>query len=161
MLGLYNLYLNKTQQKETFFSCSPITKVVSKQAVGLINWLGYTAKYEQHNDELSVKVNVADKYVARVIEGCNSISVIILFLAFIIAFSGKVSATIIFGIIGSLLIYALNIIRIALLSIGLYKYPKQETIFHDLLFPAIIYGFIVLLWLFWINKYAYRVKRNE
>lgn len=160
LLGIYWFYLNKTQQKEEFFSCSPITNSVAKQANGLINTFGYDANIKQHDNELSIKVTVENAYVARVIEGCNSISVIILFLAFIIAFSGKITATVLFGIVGSFLIYGLNILRIALLAIGLYKYPKKQAIFHDLLFPAIIYGFIVVLWLIWIKKFAHSIKKD-
>jgi exosortase family protein XrtF len=158
LLAIYWFYLGKTQEKTTIFSCAPITNIVAKQSVSVINAFGYEASAFQHNNELSLKVLVNNKYIARVIEGCNGISVIILFLAFIIAFSGKIATTIIFGLLGSLLIYGLNIIRIALLAIGLYKYPKHESLFHDLLFPAIIYGFIVLLWLIWVKKFANKIK---
>ncbi|MCF6349519.1 MAG: exosortase family protein XrtF [Flavobacteriaceae bacterium] len=159
MLSLYNLYLNKTQER-VLFSCSPITETVAKQAAIVSSFLGYKTTVVQHKEELSYKVLVHNKYIARVIEGCNSISIIILFWAFIIAFSGKISTTIIFGLAGSLLIYTLNVFRISLLAIGLYKYPKQQIIFHDLLFPAIIYGFIVVLWLIWIKKFTYLTKKN-
>ncbi len=158
---MYNLYQNNTQKKEPNFSCSPITENVAKQSEKLITFFGYDAETLQHPKELSFKLFVEKKYVARVIEGCNSISVIILFLAFIIAFSGKTITTILFGVIGSVLIYYINIVRIAILSIGLYKYPKQESLLHDLIFPAIIYGFVVVLWLIWIKKYAYSINKNE
>ncbi len=161
MVGIYNLYQNKTQEKEPDFVCSPITKNVAKQTEKLITFFGYDAKTMQHPKELSFKLLVENNYVARVIEGCNSISVIILFLAFIIAFSGKIMTTILFGVIGSVLIYGINIVRIAILSIGLLKFPKQETLLHNLVFPAIIYGFIILLWLIWVKKYAYSVNKNE
>lgn len=161
MVGIYNLYQNKTQEKEPNFVCSPITKNVAKQTEKLIIFLGYEAETVQHTEELSYKLFVEKNYVARVIEGCNSISVIILFFAFIIAFSGKITTTILFGVIGSILIYLINIVRIAILSIGLLKFPKQETLLHNLVFPAIIYGFIVILWLIWVKKYAYSVNKNE
>ena len=69
------------------------------------NLLGYDAYVEQNTDELSMKFMLNGKYVSRIIEGCNSVSIIILFLAFIIAFSGSLKDTIWFGIFGSLLIY--------------------------------------------------------
>lgn len=154
MVGLYATYLNKTQEKETLFSCSPITTTVAKQTVKMIRILGYKAEVEQHQDELSLKLMVNGNYVSRVIEGCNSISIIILFLAFIIAFSGSVKATIIYGIIGSVLIYFTNIFRIAVLSIGILEYPTQQEILHGLVFPAIIYGMVFLLWVIWVNKFS-------
>ncbi|HIE44911.1 MAG TPA: exosortase family protein XrtF, partial [Flavobacteriaceae bacterium] len=99
---------------------------------------------------------------SRVIEGCNSVSIIILFIAFIIAFSGSFKSTIFFGFIGSLLIYSTNIFRIAVLSIGILLYPKQQEILHSLVFPAIIYGMVFLLWVIWVNKYSdFKKQQNE
>ncbi len=162
LTSLYSLYLSKTQEKETVYSCSPITSTVAHQTAQMINLLGYQAEVEQHQDELSLKVLVNNNYVARVIEGCNSISVIILFLAFIIAFSGNLLTTIIYGIIGSFLIYFTNIFRIAVLSIGILKYPKQQELLHSLIFPAIIYGMVFLLWVIWVNKFSnFKKKKNE
>ncbi len=153
LLGVYSFYLNKTQTKqENLFSCSPITKNVAEQAAKLMQYFGYDAQVMQHNKELSMRVLVSNQYVARVIEGCNSVSVIILFLAFIIAFKGSIKNTIWFGLLGALLIYVVNLIRIGILSVGLYRFPKQETLLHDLIFPAIVYGMVVLLWIIWVNK---------
>ena len=151
---MYSFYLSKTQQKETLFTCSPITTKVANQTVHMISILGYDASLMQHEEELSLKILVNNKYVSRVIEGCNSVSIIILFLAFIIAFSGKIKATIIYGIIGSLLIYAVNIFRIAVLSIGILTYPEYQKTLHSLVFPAIIYGLVFLLWVIWVNKFS-------
>ena len=161
MVGLYSYYLSKTQQKETLFACAPVTENVASQTVKVIEFFGYKASVEQHQDELSLKVLVNDTYVSRVIEGCNSISVIILFLAFIIAFSGSVKATISYGLLGSVLIYITNIIRIAILSIGILEYPKQQEVLHSLVFPAIIYGMVFLLWVIWVNKFSnFKTKGN-
>ena len=161
MVGLYLFYLNKTQEKELLFSCAPITTTVANQTASMITFFGYRASVEQNNEELSLKVIINNTYVSRVIEGCNSVSVIILFLAFIIAFSGSVKITIIYGVIGSVLIYLVNIFRIAILSIGILEYPKQQEILHSLVFPAIIYGLVFLLWVIWINKFSnYKKIRN-
>lgn len=161
LVSLYSFYLSKTQEKETLYSCSPITTTVANQTVSAINLLGYKAALEQHQDELSIKMYVNDMYVSRVIEGCNSISIIILFLAFIIAFSGTLKATIIFGLLGSVVIYITNIFRIAILSIGILIYPKQQEVLHSLVFPAIIYGMVFLLWVLWVNKFSNFNKKNK
>lgn len=159
---MYTYYLSKTQEKETLYSCAPITTKVAKQTAKMITILGYKAEVEQHQEELSLKVLVNGNYVSRVIEGCNSVSIIILFIAFIIAFSGSIKITIIYGIIGSLLIYITNIFRIAILSVGILEYPKQQKIMHSIVFPAIIYGMVFLLWVVWVNKFSnYKKGRNE
>lgn len=161
MVSLYSFYLKKTQIKETFFSCAPITQSVANQTAKVISFLGYNVEVEQHKDELSLKMFVNDNYVSRVIEGCNSISVIILFLAFIIAFSGAIKTTIWFGILGSFLIYGVNIFRIAILSIGILNYPEYQEILHSLVFPAIIYGLVFLLWIIWVNKFSHFIKQKN
>ena len=103
---------------------------------------------------MSVKVLLNGHYTARVIEGCNSISILILFLAFVIAFPGSIKATILFGIVGSFIIYGVNILRIAFLTGMLYKYQDHQTLLHNLVFPAIIYGITFLLWVLWVHKFS-------
>ena len=151
---LYSYYLQKTQDKETFFSCAPITTTVAKQTTTVLNLFGYNASYVQHDKEMSVKLILNGNYTARVIEGCNSFSIIILFLAFIVAFPGSLKATILYGMVGSFLIYGINILRIAFLTVMLYKFPNEQMFLHNLVFPAIIYGTTFLLWVLWVHKFS-------
>ncbi len=154
LFALYSTYLKNSQQKENGFVTSSITTKVADQTVGLLELVGYYADAKQHEEELSVKILIENQYVARVIEGCNSISLIILFVAFIVAFSGSIKATIIFSLLGSILIYIINIIRIAFLTVMIYKFPNYQEFLHNLMFPAIIYGTIFLLWVIWVNKFS-------
>ena len=137
-----------------------LTNLVAKQSESLINTLGYDAKIVPHPDEPSMKLLVNSKFVARVVEGCNSISVIILSISFIIAFAGKFKATFIYILSGSVLIYVVNLIRIAILSIGLYNYPWREDILHTVIFPMIIYGMVFLLWMFWVNRFSKKKQQH-
>lgn len=70
-----------------------MTHLVAKQTKTLLDGFGYDAQITTHPDEPSMKLLVNGNYLARIIEGCNSISVIILFVSFIIAFSGKLKTT--------------------------------------------------------------------
>ena len=97
-------------------------------------------------------------FTIRIVEGCNAISVIILFVSFVIAFSGKLKTTVLFILAGSVLIYILNVIRIAVLTILLFHFPQNEHILHGVLFPLIIYGLVFLLWVFWVNKFSKYAK---
>ena len=94
------------------------------------------------------------KIVGRIIEGCNAISVIILFVSFIVAFSGKLKQTLLYVLAGSVLIYLLNILRIVLLVVLVYNYPSEEHLLHGVLFPLIIYGIVFILWVIWVNKFS-------
>ena len=160
LFGLYSLYLHKTQQKGDVFSCSPLTKEVAQHVETVANWMGYEAYVEQHTGELSMKFTINGNYASRIIEGCNSISIIILFLAFIIAFSGSVKATVLFGIFGSILIYVVNILRIIALSIMYHRFPEYQEILHNLLFPVVIYGLVFILWITWVTFYS-NIRKDE
>jgi len=151
---IYSWYLNSTQNKIEMFACAPITKTVAIQTSKLLNFLGYNAKVEQHSEEVSMKLFINDTYIARIIEGCNSISIIILFIAFIIAFANTFKVTALYVLFGSLIIYGTNIIRVAIISIALYKYPEYERLLHDVVFPSIIYGITFLLWFVWIRYFS-------
>jgi exosortase family protein XrtF len=95
-----------------------------------------------------------NKITATIIEGCNAVSVIVLFISFVIAFSGKLKQTVVFILVGSLFIYILNIFRIIILSVLLYYYPAQEHILHGVVFPLFIYGAVFILWVIWVTKFS-------
>ena len=159
LFGIYSFYLSKTQKSVDVFSCSPMTRTVANHVQKMSGLLGYDAYVEQNTDELSMKYVLNGKYVSRIIEGCNSVSIIILFLAFIIAFSGSKKDTLLFGLFGAALIYLVNLFRIIALSILYYKFPEYQEILHNLVFPAIIYGLTFILWITWV-KYFSHINKN-
>lgn len=136
------------------------TNLVAKQCEIMLQTVGYDAQVIPHPDELSMKLIINNKFVARVVEGCNSISVVILFVSFIMAFAGKFKATFLYLISGSVLIYSINLIRIVILSIGMYNYPWRREVLHIVIFPLIIYGMVFLLWMFWVNRFSKQTKVN-
>ena len=156
---LYYFYLEFSEGSK--FYPDYLTHLVAKQTESMLNTFGYNTQVFPHPDELSMKVIVNGKYLARVIEGCNAASVIILFVSFIIAFSGKLKNTLLFILSGSVLIYAANLLRITLFTIAIYHYPEKQDILHDVAFPVAIYGFVFLLWIFWVNQFSNLKKKRE
>lgn len=151
---LYSYYLSVTQKKSPDFECAPITRAVASHTSALLNGLGYHVTTVQHSEELSIKLLLNDVYTARVIEGCNSISLILLFVSFIIAFRGSLKATLLYAVFGSIAIYIVNFLRIGFLTVALYKYPHQQELLHNLVFPSIIYGMVFLLWVVWVQLFS-------
>jgi exosortase family protein XrtF len=148
----YKLYLDLS--KEGAYYPDYITNLTARQSQSLLETIGYNAQIVPHGEEASMKLIMNGKYVARVIEGCNSVSVIILFVSFVFAFSGHWKPTILYVLAGSVLIYTVNLIRIVVLSIGLYHYPWRREVLHSVIFPLIIYGMVFLLWMFWVNRFT-------
>ncbi|WP_299060071.1 exosortase family protein XrtF [uncultured Polaribacter sp.] len=154
LVALYNGYLQKSQQKTITYKTSTITTAVAEQTVKVLSMFGYDVSAVQHDKEMSVKLIIEGNYTARVIEGCNSVSLIILFVSFIIAFSASFKTTFMFAFLGSIFIYVVNVLRIAFLTVMIYKFPDQLGFLHDFIFPAIIYGAIFLLWVIWVHQFS-------
>jgi len=138
-----------------------LTNLVADQSQQLIETLGYEAQIIPHENEASMKLIINNKYVARVVEGCNAMSVLILFVSFMMAFAGRFKTTLLYVLAGSTLLYIVNLIRIAVLSIGLYHYPWRRDILHSVIFPMIIYGMVFLLWMVWINRFTKTHQVND
>lgn len=153
----YQFYLNefKNAGLDTF-STWVMTQVDFVQ-----NTIGYPSQMVpgKPQDETSWFF-VSGKYVSRMVEGCNAISVMILFLAFIFAFYEGLK-TFIFAAAGVVFLHIINVLRIVGLNILLVEHPQYSKIGHDYLFPAIIYGSVVVLWLIWIKFYALKTVENE
>jgi len=155
----YKFYLdfsNVTNYYPDYF-----TNLVARQSEMLFEVLGYNVEVVKHTNEASMKIFIENKFVARLVEGCNSVSIIILFISFIIAFADSFKATLIYILALSVLIYIVILLRIVILSIGLYHYPWRRDILHTIIFPLIIYGMVFLLWMLWVRRYAKIHKQNE
>lgn len=157
MTFIYQSYLNQFNTNK--FEVDGITQLVAEQSKDMLLFFNKNASIAPHPTQACVKFYYNQKYISRIVEGCNAISVIVLFISFIIAFTGKWKPTLLFIFLGGLSIYVLNIGRIALLSGLFYNFPKYETFLHDVVLPLIIYGFVFLLWLLWVYKFSIYAKK--
>ena len=156
---MYQTYLNQFDASNA--EVDTFTQIVADQSASVLSLVDSNSYTMPHLKEPSVKLIFKGKYISRIIEGCNAISVIILFISFVIAFTGKFKNTIFFLVIGSILIHVLNIGRIALLCVGLYHFPHLEHLLHGVVFPLVIYGIVFLLWIIWVNKYSLYATEND
>ena len=147
---LYQRYLNSFEENKI----DAITTMVSYNTQWVMQLFNDQSFIEKSATHPYMKLFFNDKYVARIVEGCNAISVIILFISFVMSFSGKLKTTFFFVFGGSLLIYVLNVLRIAALSALIFYFPKQEPFLHGVLFPLYIYGVVFILWLIWVRKFS-------
>ncbi len=131
-----------------------ITHLVAVQSEKIIESLGYTSKILPHQEELSMKLFINNVFLARVVEGCNAISIMILFTSFVLSFFAKIKTTLLFILAGGAIIYGMNILRIAILAIGIYEYPQHSQFLHSIVFPLIIYGTVFILWIIWVKIFS-------
>ncbi|HEX8017013.1 MAG TPA: exosortase family protein XrtF [Flavobacterium sp.] len=151
---LYKLYLNSFEANDV----DGVTNIVGRNVEQIMNLFNCDIKIQKNQLSPFLEVWYNKKRTVRIVEGCNAVSVLILFVSFVIAFSGKFKATILFILAGSLCIYILNVVRIAILTVLIYRFPENVHILHGVLFPLIIYGLVFLLWIFWINKFSKYAK---
>ena len=84
-----------------------------------------------------------DKAV-HIADSCNGLILFIIHLGFIIAFPSTLKRKLLFGIGGVLTIFALNIIRCAVLAVISREY--LTIVDHHFVFNLIIYALIFLIW---------------
>lgn len=155
---IYQSYLNTFDEKK--LEVDGITKIVANNTKDVLLLIDTKSFTEPNTREASVNLFYKNTWVARIIEGCNAINVIILFISFVIAFKGKFVKTILFILAGCLLIYFFNVVRIVLLSMAMFHYPKYQDVLHSVVFPLFIYGIVFLLWVIWVNKFSYYAKKD-
>lgn len=152
---LYQLYLNQYSKDIDGF-----TKVISDQSAFLLNFTGYETVIKDFPSHETIQFYINGKLATRMIEGCNAISVMIMFLSFVFAFYKGVK-TFYFAIAGIMLLYVLNLFRIYIINMIVVDFPSFTKPAHDYFFPAIIYGGVVILWLIWINKFVITDEKNS
>ena len=144
----YGLYLHFSSDGKP----DPITQWVATQSESVIESFGYASQVVANEGHPSMQLWVEGTLVGRIIEGCNALSIVILFASFIIAFAEGFKKTLLFLFAGAVIIYGVNLLRIAVLAIALYRYPSYQEVLHTVVFPALIYGMVFLLWVLWIRS---------
>ena len=88
----------------------------------------------------------------EIVDGCNGIAAIGLFLGFILAYPGKWVPRIAFSVFGIIMIYLVNVVRIVTLAFTQLYWPAGFDFTHDYSTTAIFYIFIFILWMIWVNS---------
>jgi exosortase family protein XrtF len=150
LLGIvYSNYL-KASASGGFFP-DYISNLVANQSRAVLESWGYTSSLKPNMLEQGMSLTIDNAYTVIIVEGCNSVSVIILFVAFIIAFAENFKKTFLFLLAGAVLIYSVNLLRIVILVVALYKFPQYENVLHSVVFPGIIYSVVFILWMVWVR----------
>lgn len=142
----YAVYLESQLGLDAF------SRIITNQSVSLLNVLGYETITEVVDNEKLIKLIVRGRFTSFITEGCNAISIMILFISFVLSFTKQVTPTLIFIAIGLGFIYIVNLFRIVFLTAVLYHYPSYTHLLHGVVFPGFIYGTVFLLWVYWVRS---------
>lgn len=154
---LYSLYL-KASTGSTYFP-DYFTNLVARQSGAVLNAFGYDPVLRDVPQAGGVYITIKNSYSVNIVEGCNAIGVVILFTSFVISFAESLKKTALFLLSGMVLIYTVNILRVSFLAMALYKYPAYQEVLHGVVFPAIIYGMVFILWIVWVR--TIKPKSNQ
>ena len=153
LTATYDYYLSSFKS-ESFHQSDSMTVEVAAESAHLAEYLGGTSDIMQNDFEPSVRFVLNDMERIKIIEGCNGVSVMIIFVTFVLAFGGRLIYTILFIPTGVLIIHIFNVFRITALAY-LYNYDLDiAKIAHDYVFQPFIYGVVFLLWIVWVNYFS-------
>lgn len=130
----------------------PITKIVTNHVAQGLSLFHNQIDTVPDPLEPNIHLQLDRKNVVSVFEGCNSINVMIVYLAFIIAFKGSIKSTVIFIATGLITVYTINLLRVGMLFEVAWFYPQHLYFFHKYLFTAIIYLIVFAIWYVWIQR---------
>jgi exosortase family protein XrtF len=126
----------------------------------VLHLLGYkTFKVLQDRDMQVVGIDGSNG--VWVGSNCNAITLFSLFAIFIIAYPGNQRHKWWFIPAGIIAIHLLNILRVAALAIIANQSPLYLDFNHTYTFTFLVYGFIFLLWMTWVNKFSLKSSHAE
>lgn len=152
----YDYYLTSYEEH----SVDGVTTQVGQNTQQLLHLFAFDLELKENLSDLSIYLIHQDKVFARLVEGCNAVSIMILFVAFVFSFTGKFKKMLFFILGGLISIYIFNIIRIAVLIFLTVGFPVYAEFSHQIVFPLMLYGFVFMLWVFWITKFSLYAKKN-
>lgn len=151
---LYGFYIESRHPRP-----DEATALVTRHTSFALSLLGEENTATESPTRPNVTLADGHREVIAVYEGCNGLNIIIIFLAFVLAFGKPGKKLLWFIPMGVAIIYLLNIARIATLFY-VSKYMEQYLYFtHKYLFTAILFGGVFFLWYWWV-RYLYVRPRH-
>ena len=146
---LYGFYVTAYEPKP-----DPITSVVSYHTAIALKGCGWSTITEDNNTKPTTNLIFNGKSILAIYEGCNGVNVMIIFVAFLIAFGPISKAMWWFIPVGIGIIHGMNLARIALLFwVSLYL-PDFMYFTHKYFFTAILYVVVFILWIWWVKRFT-------
>jgi len=143
----YQGYLHRSGTQVDPMSC-----ILGEHAALALRAVGYTALSEHSPGYQEERVLIDGIAKVKVIEGCNGLSVMILFLAFVLAFGPWSKRKGIFVAWGLVAIHAFNVIRVAVLALIIHHSDGSWYSVQKNLFTGSIYLLVLVLWILWTRQ---------
>ncbi|WP_083320736.1 exosortase X [Hymenobacter glacialis] len=124
---------------------------ITQAGVGLLRAVGFDATISATNAQLVVMNGQPAVIIGT---PCNGLVLYALFAGFVAAFPGPWQRKLWYIPAGIVLIWCLNVVRVAALAIN-HQYSQASVDFnHHYTFTFIVYAFIFGLWMLWARRLA-------
>lgn len=154
----YALYILWLQPKRT------VELLVVDNLVLLSSWMLKLLDYQLITapvlNENIRTIGIDGTYGLFIADSCAGITLFALFAGFIIAYPGPVKKKLIFIPLGIITIHLINALRIAGLCIITFHAPEYLDFNHHYTFTIIVYTYVFLLWVLWVNKFSKKQWKN-
>lgn len=154
-LVLYLIY-QFIVKRHTYYDQRFISSIIYASEF-VLNLLGYKTFKVLQDRDLQV-IGIDGSSGVWVGSNCNAITLFSLFAVFIIAYPGSLKHKLWYIPAGILAIHLLNILRVVALAIIADINPASLNFNHTYTFTFIMYAFIFLLWIIWVNKFSAKTE---
>jgi exosortase family protein XrtF len=137
-----------------------LTHNVGQVSVGILQAFGLpfsTNHYDNISPENALAASIIyhnNQPLLRIADPCNGLSLMALFLGFIIAFPGPWKKRLLFMLGGVVFIYLVNLLRVEMLIFTYLYYPDTFDFHHTYTYTIIVYLGVFYLWMLWAQKYS-------
>ena len=139
----------------------PVTRVVANQTANILQRFGQPVTTIGNTKGPTVFLKEGDKTILNIYEGCNGINVMIVFIAFLVAFGGAIKKLAWFLPLGIVIIHLSNLVRLVLLYFVAINYYSYFYYVHKYIFTALLYLIVVLLWIVWVGWLNAKPKKTK
>jgi len=153
---IYGTYIEFVQPTPDLF-----TRAIAEQTSWVLNLFNEPVSTQLNKVGPTVFLNRGSNTVLNIYEGCNGVNVLIVFVAFLLAFSGQTKTKVVFLASGCLLINIANIIRIVLLYFVSLRYQIYFYFIHKYIFTIVLYAIVVILWIAFVKRLSPNAKTEN
>ncbi len=145
----------------TFISLTPINDNLIEPFTGLVaKASGWSLNAIGQGIQMQGTVIRNERFAVNIMNGCNGVETMIIFLAAVIAFPAPWKARLIGLVLGSLAIQGVNLLRVVSLFLTGAYFPEFFDSSHTVIWQSIVILFGVVLWIFWANRFALPPKAD-
>jgi exosortase family protein XrtF len=148
--GLYDLWLAPDGRLDAF-----LAERLAAVSGGVLSVAGFETEVAGRIMRLAGAPGI------KVVDGCNGLSVLGLFVGFVVAYPGSVARRMWFIPLGVLVIYVVNVGRLVTLAATQVHWPAGFDFLHDQAITTFLYVVVFGLWVVWVRYGGVREGTKE